>query len=473
MARHLIATALTCCAALASGPAFAAQSLVLDHVRMVDLAGQEPAIGSDRTLVITDGHIVYAGDADRAPSPEDARRIDASGLTLMPGLVDMHVHVWDEAALGAYLAHGVTTIRNMSGMPFHLDMQRRIESGELAGPRLMTTGPILNSAGPNAQINHQLVEDAASAREAVRWQHEAGFRHLKLYSNLRRDAFHAVVDQAGKLGMTMTGHTPEGERLAGIPAERDFVIPFDEVLAAGFTTIEHNESILWHGLHDRQDPVGARELAGRIAAAGVPVTPTLVAYRNLIHVAETNGAYAQRPGTEWMNPVLRPIEADNVASWAMRDAAPYADSIRFLGTMAAMMQDAGVMLVTGSDAGIFVNPPGLSLIDEMTLLAEAGLTPAQVLKAATANPAIVLGEAGLAGCLEEGCRADLVLYDCDPLAEIACTAKPQAVIRNGEYLDRAALDAMLDAATRQDPQRTMRNLAEGMTAQGSELPPGF
>lgn len=461
------------CAAPACAATEAAAPLVLEHVRSLDLTGAEPAIGEDVTLVIADGRIAYAGNAAAAPALEGAQRIDASGLTVLPGLTDMHVHIWDEGALGAYLAHGVTTVRNMSGMPFHLDMQRRIDSGELTGPRLFTTGPILNSAGPNAQINHQLVEDAESARAAVRWQYEAGFRHLKLYSNLRREAFDAIVDEAGKLGMTLTGHTPEGERLDSIPVERDFVIPFDDVLAAGFVTIEHNESILWHALRDRQDPVAAKELAERIAAAGVPVTPTLVAYRNLIHVAETDGAYAGRPGTEWMNPVLRPIEAEYVQSWAGREAEPYFDTVRFLGQMAAMMRDAGVTLVTGSDAGIFVNPPGLSLIDELDLLAEAGLTPAEVLKAATAAPAQVLGEAGLSGCLAEGCRADLVLYSCDPLADIGCTHEPHAVIRDGRWLDRAALDAMLEAAAHQDAERTMRNLAEGMTAQGSELPPGF
>ncbi len=86
----------------------------------------------------------------------------------MPGLIDMHVHVWDEAELPAYLANGVTTVRNASGMPFHLEFEKQIASGELIGPRLVTTGPILNSPGPNAQVNHQMVEGAAEAREAVR-----------------------------------------------------------------------------------------------------------------------------------------------------------------------------------------------------------------------------------------------------------------------------------------------------------------
>lgn len=144
---------------------------------------------------------------------------------------------------GAYLAHGVTIVRNMSGMPFHLDLAARIARQEIMGPRLPTKGPILNSDDPNSQISHQIVVDAESARSAVRWQYEAGFRRIKVYLNLKSDVYDAILGEAARLGITNTGHPPEGYRHAGIPLERPFDITFGEILDDGFETIEHVESI--------------------------------------------------------------------------------------------------------------------------------------------------------------------------------------------------------------------------------------
>ena len=281
-------------------------SVLIEGVRTISFSNETPVIVENARVLIDGGRIAYAGDGARALRAVSV--IDGRGLTLVPGLADMHVHVWDEAELGAYLAHGVTTVRNMSGMPFHLDLAERIARGDIAGPRLLTTGPILNSNGPNRQINHQIVEDAESARRAVRWQYETGFRRLKVYSNLTPDAYDAILSEAAALGMTISGHTPEGFRHAGIPLERPFDIAFDDVLDDGFETIEHVESIAWHGLRATRDETKARALAGRIASAGVPVTPTLLAHHNLYRVALEGESVLRRPGTEWLNPFEQATE---------------------------------------------------------------------------------------------------------------------------------------------------------------------
>jgi cytosine/adenosine deaminase-related metal-dependent hydrolase len=144
----------------------------------------------------------------------------AAGRTLLPGLIDAHVHLWDEAELAAYLAHGVTSIRNMSGLPFHLAVARDIDAGDLLGPDLVTTGPILNSPGPNQQDNHVLVTSAEEARAAVRRQHAQGYRTVKVYSNLYREAYEAILEESRRLGMALTGHTPEGASGAVVGAPR-------------------------------------------------------------------------------------------------------------------------------------------------------------------------------------------------------------------------------------------------------------
>lgn len=467
---------MTICAAalgllLGSARAEPARPLVLENATTIGLGGTRPARTSDVSVLVVDGQIHAVGDPEQLRLPADVQRIDATGLSVLPGLADLHVHLWDEGALGAYLGAGITTIRNLSGMPLHLELQRRIASGALEGPRLLTSGPILNSAGPNQQINHQLVETAESAREAVRWQHEAGFRRLKLYSNLRREPYEAILDEARALDMVLTGHSPEGERLGGMPHERPFSIGLDEIIDDGFETLEHAESLLWHGLADRRDARAGRRLARRLVRAEVTVTPTLVAHHNLVRVAQTGGAFAQRPGIERLNPAVRQLEADQIARWAEQPVAPAERRDQDIAWLTGLLHARGVRLVTGSDAGIFVNVPGESLFDELDLLVAAGLEPFEALQAATHNAAIALGEEGVAGCVGVGCRADLVLYACDPLSDIRCVRQPHAVVRGGRWLDRAHLDQLLERAASQDPQRTLENFAEGMAAQGTPLDP--
>lgn len=441
-----------------------------------------PASAQDALLVTNvgpDGHAIYIEDgvivavSDSALPPHEGETIDAGGAFATPGLIDMHVHIWGEAELTAYLAHGVTTVRNLSGMPFHLRMAQQIEAGELAGPNLYTSGPILNSPGPNAQINHVMVSSAEEARAAVRAQHEAGYTRVKLYSNMTGEAFAAALDEARTLGMAVTGHPVEGEREEGIPLERDFLVPIADTLAAGFETIEHTESIAFHGLRSAVDQQAALALVDEIVGSGSVVTPTLVAHRNLVRVAESEGAYAQRPGTELLNPVIQSTETENIAAWAGRDPAYEAERAEFYSWMTGVMHSAGVPLVAGSDAGIFTNIPGDALIDELELLVEAGLTPEEALASATTTAARVLDAEGRLGCAEAGCAADVVFTACDPRADISCLRQPVGLLRAGRWYDETGLAALREQAAQHDMEQIIEDLVTGMDAQGTPLDPAM
>lgn len=430
------------------------------------MGGSAPILRSGQSILIQDGRIQAVGPTAVVEPPPSARLIDGRGRIAMPGLADMHVHLWDQAALGAYLAHGITTIRNASGMPFHLRLAQRIAAGEIAGPRLITTGPILNSPGPNAQIIHQIVSSDHEARAAVRSQHAAGYRTIKVYSNLSREAYGAVLEEARALGMTIMGHSPEGVRQPGTPQSRPFAIPFEELLDDGFVTFEHMETIVWHGLRNRHDEAAAVALARQVAAAGVAVDPTLLAYYNLLRVAETRGAYLNRPGVETINPLVVMQERPNYDRWSREAVAPARAAFEFYQRATRIFADAGVLLVAGSDAGIFTNIPGRSLIDELRLLAGAGLSRFEVLQAATRNAAQALGEAETFGRIAPGLRADLVLLDGNPLDDLETLDRPAVVIAGGDVYDRAALDQLLAAARQPDVERTRRNVAQGLRAQG-------
>ena len=439
---------------------------LLDDVDILHLDAETPRIEKDMAILVEDGAISRIMPSGQAPAGVAEKVIDGQGRIAMAGLVDMHVHVWDEASLGAYLANGVTTVRNASGMPFHLPLADRIEHGEVLGPRLITTGPILNSHGANEQINHEIVTTADEARRAVQRQYDAGFRRLKVYSNLTREAYEAIRDEAGKLRMTLMGHTPEGVREDGTPAARPFTIGFDEILDDGFVTIEHVESIVWHGLRNRHDDASAKALAARIAAAGVPVDPTLLAFYNLLRVAETGGAYLQRPGTETLNPLLVAQSQAEYDRWSQEDIVSNRAAFEFYKRMTRYLHDEGVLIVAGSDAGIFTNVPGASLVEELDLLVEAGLRPQDALRAATINAAKALGEADRFGRIAEGQRADLLLLDRNPGEDLSALERLSAVIAKGRYLDQEKLAELRESASQHDVARTQRNLIEALELQG-------
>jgi len=441
-------------------------ALLLKDVQILHLEGERARLVPGMSILIKDGKIDRIVPAEEAETDSLAMIIEGNGRIVMPGLVDMHVHVWDRQSLGAYLAAGVTTIRNASGMPFHLRLIQEIERGNVIGPRLITTGPILNSPGPNQQINHQIVSTAVEARDAVQQQHEAGYRRLKVYSNLTREAYEAVLSEADRRGMTVMGHTPEGVRMPGMPYQIPFDIAFGEVLDDGFVTIEHVESIVWHGLRDRHDQAAGRALARQIAAANVPVDPTLLAFYNLLRVAETKGAYLQRPGTELLNPLLVAQSQAEYERWASEDVKRNRAAFEFYKRMVMLLAEEGVLIVAGSDAGIFTNVPGISLIEELELLEEAGLETTSVLRAATINAAIALGQQNVVGLVAEGYRADLLLLDSDPTENLSALRFISAVVAGGRWFDRTSLDEHLAEAVKHDIERTQRNLVEALVAQG-------
>jgi imidazolonepropionase-like amidohydrolase len=429
----------------------------------------DPLVLKNRSVLVRNGVIDAVGPSSSIKAPDDAVVIEGNGRILMPGLIDMHVHVWDEAELIAYLANGVTTVRNASGMPFHLELKELIASGEVLGPRLVTTGPILNSPGPNEQVNHQLVETAEEARLAVRMQFEQGYRRLKVYSNLTREAYEGIVEEARLLGMTIMGHTPEGIREPGIPDKNPFNIGFLEVIDDGFVTIEHMESIIWHGLADSLDQGKARKLATSIARAGVAVDPTLLAHRNLVEVARSDGKFLARDGVETLNPFITEFEQEAFQFWSSqpRDARREYDD--FYLRAVKIFHEEGVMLVAGTDAGIFTNLPGRSLLRELELYSDAGLEPYEILRTATVNAAIALYMADQIGRVQNGYVADLIIVDENPLESIDHLRQVSGVITNGRWLKLKDMHRIWDEVSQSSYERTRQRVSDGLSAQGSSM----
>lgn len=446
-----------------------ADELLIQNVDIISMQEGEAALWEDASVLIRDGIIAQVSREPLISTSPDTTVVEGQGKTLLPGLIDMHVHIWDSPELLATLSYGVTTIRNASGMPFLLEYQRRINEGSLEGPRLFTTGPILNGQGPNTQINHQIVNTAEEARAAVHLHYEQGYRHLKVYSNLSREAYEAIRDEARVLGMTVMGHTPEGVRDPGIPFEKPFNIAFDEILDDDFDTIEHIESIVWHALADDLDEERVRRLARRLVETNNTVDPTLVAHHNLVMVARTQGEFLQRDGVELLNPFLRAIEQGNYEDWASRAPNTRAEYDTFYGRVLKIFLEEGVTVVTGTDAGIFTNVPGLSLVDELALYLEAGVSAHDALKAATVNGARVLGLEDRVGRVQQGYEADLVLVSGNPLEDIRVLENPSGLFVRGHWYDADAVKELRQRGAEGSVERTQQQVFDAMAAQGTSL----
>ena len=420
--------------------------VLIDNVRLISMVPGAPDAEDARAVLVIGDRIKEIGAAGQLLVPQGVLTVDGRGHSLIPGLIDAHIHLSDEAELAGYLAHGVTGLRNVSGYPFHLSLSEHIKEGLILGPDFVTTGPLLNSRGPNENLLQQTVTTDAEARAAVRAQYDAGYRTLKLYSNLSREAFDAILDEAAMLGMRIMGHSPEGERSAGMPREKPFEIPWEASLGWGFTTFEHVETLVWHSLRGELDENQMREVAAKLAASGEAVTPTLLAHKRLVLIAETKGAYLDRPGSDTINPLIRLAQRGEAKFWSEADPSAYeGPRAEFYLLATRFLHEAGVPLIAGTDAGVFAVIPGASMARELELMVDAGLSPHQALDSATRISAQVLGFEQT-GVIAPGHRANLVLLPEDPLTHIGAVEFPSAVMLGGYWMDDMKLEELKEAA---------------------------
>lgn len=420
------------------GPA-GAQPLALTNVTVVDVAAGTERAGM--TVLVDGGDIVAVGPAGRVAVPASAVRYDGAGGYVIPGLWDAHVHaLWDAAVADAFLprfvAYGVTGIRDMGGTLEVLhDVRRRRAAGALVAPRILAAGLVLDGLEPVDPSISVAVGSPAEARRAVDSLAAAGADVVKVYTLLPAAAFEAVVERARVHGLPVVGH---------VPAE---VAPA-EAARAGMRTVEHMRAELG-GYCSRADPAPCDALFATFRRHATWQTPTLVVRHHARAYADAPDA-ASDPELGQLPAVVRAYwRSDQAAKLDGRTAADWArlraehDDERWL---AGRLHAAGVPVLAGTDAGVTFVYPGRSLHEELAMLVEVGLTPAEALRAATLGPAEAFGLAASVGTVEPGKRADLVVLAASPLADIRNTRRIRAVVAGGALLDRARLDALLAAA---------------------------
>ena len=384
-----------------------------------------------QTLLVAGGRIAAIGAVNTVRVPASAARVEGQGrLFVIPGLADMHVHVRYDSDVQLLLAAGVTTVRNMSGTPFHIDLRRRIAEGTLLGPRIITAGAQLRGEPTSGGT-------PANARAVVDSQAAAGYDFIKPYDGLPKDSYAAAVAAAAEHHLPVAGHVPTEVGVLG-------------VLSAHQASIEHVEQIVYHYFSsfsvDPKDLDTARVpvIARAIADARTYVTPTLA----MIHLLQLQW---ENPDSVLSRPEIKYIDPETYAWWRTdrgHNSAMNRVMEPFLQRLVRAFRDSGARMLAGTDYYSFGTTPGFGLHRELQALVDAGLTPYQALETATRNPEEFLGEADEAGTVTTGKIANLVILDANPLADIRNAAHRTGIVLRGRWLPAKTLDGWLDSLAR-------------------------
>ncbi len=402
-----------------AAPPLRSETVVLRGARVLSPDGARLLEG--RAVVVRDGVIERVAEASTLQTPRDARVIDLQGLTLLPGLIDLHTHLllhpydeasWNDQVLKESLAlrtvravaharrtllAGWTTIRDLGteGAGFaDVGLRDAIAQGIVPGPRMLTATKAIVATGaygpagfdPRWQFSMpkgaQVADGPTGVRVAVRQQIAAGADWIKLYGDYRRkpggpnsptftlEELRAAVDEAAAAGIPVAVHANTDEAIR-------------RAVEAGARTIEHGAE-------------ASMETLLLMKEKGVALCPTLAAGEAIVRYA--GGDVRNDPRIE--------------AGRALVQRA----------------LQAGVIVACGSDAGVFAHGDN---VRELELLVDAGMTPAQALAAATTVAARVLGMEDKLGCVAPGCIADLIAVEGDPLRDVSALRRVRFVMQQG------------------------------------------
>lgn len=422
---------------LLAATAAAADDLVIRGVSAIPMTGG--GVSPGQTIVIRDGRIAAIGPAGEIDAPRNARVIDGAGLYAIPGLCDLHVHFFggrqaNPGLLKLYVANGVTTVLNMRGNRGMLEMRGQINDGELVGPTLYTTSPILGNVSPTPATR-------AEGMERVERFHDDGYDFIKVYNYIPEEGYAGVIEAARRLDIPVVGHAVRSVGLEG-------------ALESG-QHLAHMEEVLYGYFADGLDESKIPELAQRVKDSGISVIATLIVYHNIIRQVQDIDAMLASPGMEYLHPRVtaswQPDRNDYLANF---DAAEVETELQpafaFEQKLTKAFVDAGVPVLLGTDACNPIVVPGYSVHDELIELVNAGMSPREALAAGTVEAARFLGGEETFGTLEAGKRADLVLLTGNPLEDIRHSRDIAGVVLRGDWFDGPALEDMLEELRREN-----------------------
>ncbi len=437
------------CLCAAAAPAWATpqseQITALVGGTVIDGNGGPPL--ADSVVLISGNRIAKVGSRNKTRYARSAKVIDVTGKYLLPGLIDMHIHYHDWMG-ELFLAHGVTTVKDLGNVVEWISaVSADVEQGKMRGPRIFYVGNGLD-APPPARETHVGLDNTEMARRAVRLLHSRGACAIKVREKVTPDLLKAIAEEAHALGIPITGHLKRTDAR--------------EAALVGIDGLEHASGIV-QAIGKRPKEIGpgknelqtyiadlsafaqlesadVEELVGLLARKKVALVPSMAAWWRM--GTERRDDFA-REDAEYSKNQLLAYVPDDVRKW-WESSAIYnlknADELAQVKSGLKKLQDllirhyrAGGKVLAASDT--FNSVPGLSLQREIILLVDAGFTPLQAITIATRDNAQFLGRAAELGTVTPRKRADIVVLNSNPLADIRNIKRISIVIKDGQVVD--------------------------------------
>jgi imidazolonepropionase-like amidohydrolase len=426
--------------------AFADRARVFAFVDVTVVRAYGEPTRPHQTVLVCDDRIVGVTPTRRVRLPRDALVLNHPGHILAPGLADMHVHIFNPDDGILFLANGVTTVRNMNGRDDTNALAQRIDTGLTPGPHIYSSGPIINS--PSADWI-AVASTPARIRALIADEARSGYIAVKLYETLAPDVFAAGVTAARDNGLQVYAHVPFSMTLQQVLDLHidsiEHLTGFDRALAANARSDWDEER--WANADVRR----MAPLARRVARSDVWNDATLVtlldapcAFAN-IAAAEAAPEYryaTPRQRTLWRSQSQEASAEHELQGSCAMSRRAHAMRLAMLRTLHA----AHAPLLIGTDAPQPYVYPGFSLQRELAFHLEAGFTRTEILRIASRDAARFLHQQHEFGIIEAGARADLLLLDGDPSADLDNLRHPAGVMAAGRWYDAATLQRLLDEA---------------------------
>jgi imidazolonepropionase-like amidohydrolase len=368
---------------------------------------------SNSCIIVRNEKIEFAGKKDEASIPSDAEMVDVTGMTILPGMFDAHYHNEDSHDMpSVYLRRGITSVRDPG------EWIEKYDSVQLSGlpvPRLFLTGPHLNTFPPAYPEDAVIVQDPEEARIAVERLAHAGATAIKVYFGLPLGTIKEVCKEAHKYGLPVTAHLETTNAWDAINAGLDgieHVTSFGPVLIPPMEAEQYKLRVLADNDARKR---GRYEVWNQIDVSGNEVVDSLCRFlaEKRIFLSPTLAAFEKRED-----------KGDSVEVNAFRNM------LEFIG----QAKKAGVKLVVGSHTYVAYAEYGYAYFREMELLHEAGLSPMEVLVAATMENARFFRVDERLGSIEKEKLADIIIVDGDPLKDIKVMRNVKRVMINGAWV---------------------------------------
>ncbi len=417
--------------------------IAINNVNLITMTSPNNIV-KNATVVIVGNHI----ESINGTVPKNAIILNGKGKWLMPGLIDMHVHIPTDAGpfgpklptqgatmffdlqdyMTLYNTNGVTTIFDLGSKAEHFGQRNEIGKGKVIGPRIALAAMIDGGEGQGRRVN-----TAEDGRQAVRSAKAEGYEFIKVYSELNIETYQAIIDEANKQDLKTIGHIPKA-----------FNGKLKDAFVPNFGMVAHAEELSKHCIsYNLQE---AQTMAKLLKENGTWLCPTLTTMEWIASQIRSLDELKALPTLQYIHPLLQSKwqVANNYNKMnSPENIIKFDKKVKFHLLLVKACKEIGVPIVAGTDAGVSGVVAGFSLHDELSLLVKAGLTTEEALASATILSAQWLGIDKIVGTIEANKLADLVLLDENPLVDIKNAKKIAGVFINGKWLEKVKLNSQL------------------------------